>query len=538
MLFACTAKGRISKANFVAAIVFSSISTSAMADCLESSQPCLVAGLIPGVRTPIVDDVVDEARRRGVPVPDVGKAVEDAVIRNIPGAKEASKSVEKLGNDVLSTVKTTAHDTIRELQKTSGDVFTTIERAHEDGARTVLKAAKDIEATYRKAWHDTAKQTVRSLNDAADAAKAIQRFQSREFGNQLSAAQKAAKQLRDGKVIDAMWTASVEKAHGTEDNFFKATQESAVINAAAQAAAATYGGPGGAAAYAAWATYKATGDVNMALRAGALAALQTQTGGGVNSMPTGTVGEVLKKSAMAGAMGGIAVAAAGGDEKAVKDAFLRSAGNVLVQAGQDQVQNYSPVGKQALDTVQCISAKDTECFSKLSYVKNAKGSILKELKTEKLDPSQKVGKWSQLDPNSAEGKTAAVIARVSKLPKSDVIPMMDNKWVMTSTLGKFGSLEADKPTVVLTYVGTDAPFEFNSSYARVGAGYSCHVPHGAKRRVVLSGGGRSCHAVYYRENSPTSEVIWRSDHDGQICASKTTAFVAELRSLGIPCQRE
>ena len=31
-------------------------------------------------------------------------------------------------------------------------------------------------------------------------------------------------------------------------------------------------GQGGAAAYAAWATYKATGDVNMALRAGAVAA--------------------------------------------------------------------------------------------------------------------------------------------------------------------------------------------------------------------------------------------------------------------------
>jgi hypothetical protein len=521
-------------AGLSAGVFLVAVSTSAVADCLD--ERCLLAGLIPGIRIPIVDDGVDEARRRGVPLPDVGKAVEDAVIRNVPGAKEASKAVERLGSDVLTTVKTTANDTIRELQKTGGDVIATIERAHEDGARTVLKGAKDIEATYRKAWRDTAKQSERSLKDTADAAKAVQRFQSREFENQISAAQKAAKQLRDGKVIDAMWTASVDKAHGTEDNFFKAAQESAVINAAAQAAAATYGGPGGAAAYAAWATYKATGDVNMAFRAGALAALQSQAGVG-GDMPTGTVGEVLKKSAMAGTMGGVAVAAAGGDEKAVKEAFLKSAGNVLVQAGQDRAQHFSPGGKQALETVQCVSAKDTDCFSNLSYVKDAKGKILKELNTQKVDPTGKVGQWSRLNPNSPEGKAAALIARVSKLPKSDVIPLMDNKWVLTSTLGKSGTLEANKPTVVLTYVGPDAPFEFTSSYERIGTDYSCQVPHGALRRLVVRGGGKSCDAVYYREDPPTSQVIWRSQHHGTICAPKATAFVAHLNALGIPCKR-
>lgn len=525
----------VASAALGAGVVLMAVSTSVMADCLD--QPCLLAGLFPGIRVPIVDDVVDEARRHGVPLPDVGKAIDDAIIRNIPGAKEASKAVEKLGNGVLTTVKTTADDTIKELQTASGDVITTIERAHEDGARTVLKSAKDIEATYRKAWHDTTRQTERSLKDAADAAKAVQRFQSREFKEQLGAAQKAAKQLRDGKVIDAMWTSSVERAHGTEDNFFKATQESKVISAAAQAAAATYGGPGGAAAYAAWATYKATGDASMAFRAGALAALQAQAGAGVDSMPTGTVGEVVKKSAMAGAMGGIAVAAAGGDEKAVKEAFLKSAGNVLVQSGQDRARQFSPEAKQALDTVQCISASDTECFSNLSYVKDAKGKLMKELKTQKVDPKQKLGQWSQLDPNSPEGKAAALIARVSKLPKSDVIPLIDNKWVLTSTLGKSGTLQANTPTVVLTYVGPNAPFEFTSSYERVGADYSCQVPHGALRRLVVRGGGRSCDAVYYRENSPTSQVIWRSQHNGKICAPKATAFVAHLKSLGIVCNR-
>jgi hypothetical protein len=254
-------------------------------------------------------------------------------------------------------------------------------------------------------------------------------------------------------------------------------------------------------------------------------------------MPTGTVGEVVKKSVMAGAMGGIAVAAAGGDENAIKDAFLKSAGNVLVQAGRDRAQHFSPEGKQALETVQCISAKDSDCFSNLSYVKDAKGRILKELKTQKVDPTGKVGQWSRLDPNSPQGKAAALIARISKLPKSDVIPLIDKEWVLTSTLGKRGTLEANKPTVVLTYVGPDPPFEFTSSYERIGTDYSCQVPNGALRRLVVRGGGKSCDAVYYREDQPTSQVIWRSQHDGKFCAPKATAFVAHLTALGIPCKR-
>lgn len=183
-----------------------------------------------------------------------------------------------------------------------------------------------------------------------------------------------------------------------------------------------------------------------------------------------------------------------------------------------------------------MSAKDTECFSNLTYVKDAKGRIMKELKTEKLNPNQKIGQWSHLDPNSPEGKAAALIAGVSKLPKSDVIPLLDNKWVMTSTLGRSRSLEANKPTVVLTYVGINAPFEFTPSYTRVRADYSCQVPHGVMRRIVVRGGG-SCDAVYYRESAPTSQVIWRSEYDGAICTPKATELVSHLTSLGIACRR-
>src|ERR1700757_2916104 len=108
-----------------------------------------------------------------------------------------------------------------------------------------------------------------------------------------------------------MWGLATEPAQSGEENFAKATQESEVINAAAGSAAAVYGGPAGAAAYAAWSTYRRTGNADMALRAGILAGGTSQLGSSVAKMPAGTTGEIIKKAAVAGAAGGISVAAAG-----------------------------------------------------------------------------------------------------------------------------------------------------------------------------------------------------------------------------------
>ena len=58
------------------------------------------------------------------------------------------------------------------------------------------------------------------------------------------------------------------------------------------------------------------------------------------------------------------MAAAGGDEQAIKDGFLKSAGAVLVQGGSDKLKAYSPKAKDAYETVQCISARDVDCVVK------------------------------------------------------------------------------------------------------------------------------------------------------------------------------
>lgn len=376
----------------------------------------------------------------------------------------------QVAGDTLATIEKAGGDTVRTLQKAGGDVFVSVKKAGEDAISTTYKAANDATATYVKAWRDVGDQGKRSFDDAVDAGKAVGHFVENQAKAQLDAVNNAAKRVRDGKVVDAMWGLGTEPLKSSEENFAKATQESAVINAAAATAAAAYGGPAGASAYAAWSTYRQTGNADMALRAGLLAAVTSQTGSSIAQMPTGTTGEVIKKAAMAGAAGGIAVAAAGGDEQAITDGFLKSAGAVLVQAGTDKVKAYSPEAKDAYETVQCISARDVDCLSNTTWARDAQGKILYDeegnprIDTSKIDPDNYIGKWSEIDPKSQEGQANALVGRISKLPNAEVIPILNNQWVMTWTLGREQEIKYARPTVVLTYVGDDPPFVSRVTY--------------------------------------------------------------------------
>jgi hypothetical protein len=384
--------------------------------------------------------------------------------------EDVSRTTEKLGNDTLTTIEKAGGDTVRTLQKASGDTFATIQKAGDDSIRTISKAADDATATYVKAWRDIGEQGKRSFNDATEAGQAVSHFVESQVTSQSKAFDSAARRIREGKVVDSMWGLATEPLQSGEENFAKATQESSVINAAAGAAAVIYGGPAGAAAYAAWSTYRRTGDADLAIRAGILAAMTSQMGSSVSGMPAGTTDEIIMKAAIAGAAGGVSVAAAGGDEQAIKEGFLKSSGSVLIQGGSDKLKAYAPKAKGAFDTVQCISARDVDCLSNTTWVRDAKGKILYDedgkprIDTNRLDPKQYVGKWTGLAPESIESKKNAFIAQISKLPDMEAIPILKNQWVLTWTLGRDQDIEYKMPTVVLTHVGKNPPFNSTVKY--------------------------------------------------------------------------
>ena len=354
----CTAVLILSVPIKVSACTFGIDSPSCWTDKLPKPPRCVVGRDPPSCWTGVHNDNLPKPADLLKPLPPPLQAVVDKYVPGVPPA------IEKLGDDTLATFQKAGGDTVRTLQRAGDDTFVTTQKAAEDSITTTYKAAGDATATYVKGWRDSYEQDKKSFNDAVDAEKAASHFVENQGKGLENAAKNAEKRLRDGKVVDSMWGLYTEPLQSSEENFAKATQESKVINAAAATAAAVYGGPAGAAAYAAWSTYRQNRQRRHGVPCRMLAAVTSKAGSSVAAMPSGTTGEIIRKAAVAGAAGGISVAAAGGDEQAIKDGFLKSAGAVLIQGGSDQLKAYSPEAKDAYDTVQCISARDVDCVIK------------------------------------------------------------------------------------------------------------------------------------------------------------------------------
>ena len=408
-----------------------------------------------------------------IPLVKYPKALSQPVQGLLGGLGDSTRVIRELGDATLTSFYNSAGDVVRTLEKSNGDVIATVRKAGEDTVRTTYTVANDAAATYVRSWQDVGEQGRRSFDDAVDAGEAAGQFLENQAKSELDIFDSAVKRVQDGKVIDAMWEVGTEQLRANEENFAKATQQSSLINSAAASVAAAYGGPAGAAAFAAWSTYRQTGNADLALRAGLLAAATSQQGSTVAQLPAGSVGEVVKKAAIAGAAGGIAVAAAGGDEQAIKDGFLRSSGAVLIQRGTDEFKAYSPNAQDAYNAVQCISARDVDCLSKTTWVKE-RGKIVYDtygkpiVNDMRIDPAKYVGKWSAIDPKSAQGEVDALIAQASKLPKMEAIPLLKNKWVLTWNFGKQENINYAYPVAVLTYVGESPPFNFEVDYESLG----------------------------------------------------------------------
>lgn len=472
----------------------------------------------------------------------------------------------------------------REIRLAAGNVVRTYQKAGADIVATIHKAADNAYATYVKSIEDGAREAKKGFDDSVEAVGAASRFAERQLKAMENDAQKAARRFQEGKLADAVWHWSSDHMNSSEENFFKATQESELIKQAGAAAATAYGGPGGAAAYAAWSTYKATGDPNMAFRAGFIAAASSQAGGYTSEMPKGTLGEVVKKAAMAGAAGGIAVAAAGGDHEAIQKGFLQAGGAVLVQSSNDAVKGYSPKAKKALTVYGCISARDVDCFSKSTYAKDTKkflkdkfGKPIEQIQKSETIQTANVA-WKNYNKISEEAKKLAHVTNISKLPGKEAIPILNNRYVMTWSYRDGEAVKTSVPTVVLTQVAQKPAFKYKATYsssedlavvaaagnisklsaktkpqrtqsaqAKAAPGnpgantgtsvaYICPL-NGFDRTVTVTPYRLGCEAWYKSENQQ-STLIWRTDNKRQACMAEARKFVdTKLRQKGIRCRR-
>ncbi len=228
-----------------------------------------------------------------------------------------------------------------------------------DAVRELGKAISDLGKNVDKGIRDTGNEIERARRNIETAGAAIAEYVQAKTEGTIKSTSNALERVREGKAIDALWHIGTDQIRIEDQAASKAALKSEIIRTVGQIAASVYGGPGGAAAYAAWLTYhQSGGDVELALKVGIIAGATSWAMQGAGKMPTEdatgnlVVSSVGKKVAVTAAIGGLAVAAAGGNEDAVRDGFLRAGAMVLIQEGY---HNYT---KHALNEEALKASKD------------------------------------------------------------------------------------------------------------------------------------------------------------------------------------
>jgi len=392
--------------------------------------------------------------------------------------KDIGKTGEKAIQDIGKTGEKALHDTGNFLDKTGREIGNA-GRDIDRWARTG-KCGGDICDTVGKAIKDTEAEGKRTIENVEEAGVAAAKFTERQVQGVGKTLSDAEKRIREGKVIDAVWHLATDPVKHTEDNAAKLAQESKYIRAVGQIAAGAYGGPGGSAAYAAWLTYKQTGDFELALKTGLITGATSYTNAEIATIPSD---ELVAKTVLAGAVGGAAVAASGGDNQAVLEGFLLSGGMVLVQDGYKKISGHDldeDSLKHSEGPPYCVKVTQAalkansgnSCIPKEDiYARDADGRILYEDK-EKTIPIFKdksklmaeldnrrphVGRMAAPGETGITQETGSFMQGLSKVPGMNAMSVFHDQWAVNWDMDPITNAATIPPAIVITYLGAGGP---------------------------------------------------------------------------------
>lgn len=380
--------------------------------------------------------------------------------------------------------------------KTGGVLADTVKQAGNavadlDEWQRTGKCGGDICDTLDKALRDSRDEAQRAKENVEDAGQAIGAFfeaQAQGVGHALSDSEK---RFREGKFIDAMWHLATDPIRNTENSAALVAQESSLLAAIGNVAASAYGGPGGAAAYSAWLTYKATGSLDAAIRIGVITAATAYANVEVAKIPNTEANYLLKRAVISGAITGAGVAAAGGDDQAMLDAMLMSAGMVVVQDQYQKITEHTLDDKslqhskgpaycinvtsavmQGATTPNCVPTEDI-------YVRDTQGKIQFEDNAGKVpklkDPKRLMAMLDAKRPhvglmsspgdtgmvNTLFGETGPVMTAVSKVPGMNAMGVLHDQVMINAELsgvtGTILNVATIPPAMVVTYIGAGGP---------------------------------------------------------------------------------
>ena len=341
------------------------------------------------------------------------------------------------------------------------------------------------------------KEAERGLHNVGEAIDAAHKFLGDQFESAGESVDNAAQRVREGKLVDAWWHFIYDPYQFSEKNAAKMFQRSSLLRTVGSVAASAYGGPAGAAAFAAWYTYRATGDAELALRTGAIVGAVSYAQGEISSLPDD---EVASKAILAGTVTGLGVAAAGGDEDDVREAFLKSGAMVLVQDGYRRAVNRADVPDEdqiRLDRKRLQAAKDrsalapdsqspTFCMSAAvgsadcappegALIRDENGKVI-DIDWQKAGPEyshpgkfspspaelKALEDWSKEIQNDIIGENGPVMTTVAAIPGMNAMSLFHDRWAILwgmegSALGEAANVATIVPATILVYTGTEGP---------------------------------------------------------------------------------
>lgn len=441
------------------------------------------------------------------------------------------------------------------------------------------KAGGDVERTVRQAGGDAARELKAAQREVEGAATATYRYSVRQAEGSVETLRQAERRFREGKVIDAVWHLGLQPVQNSSDNAAQAALESSIVATAMSTAASTYGGPGGAAAYATWLAYYQTGgDANAALRVGLISAIKAYGTQAAPDPATAGLSETFKHAAVGGAMSGLAVAAAGGSPEEIQKTMIATAGSILVQDGYRSLSQNASVAEftKAARQVYCLKSAversdDASCPSLKDYVTDADGRIAmldtsgnvqyvdvaKEIpgadwlllsKQEAMAKAADIAgiNLDQLPVKEIDEKVKAAVLAANKVKGANIIALMDDRWALSYEPARAVSqLEAAvAPSVLLSYTGI-SPAQVAADATKVLDAslptqpqeiVSCTKGESIERIWVAKGKeSQDLRCVVGQEIDGTVGAAWYAKNDGNYCQPRMLEMAKTLMTKGYSC---
>jgi hypothetical protein len=323
-----------------------------------------------------------------------------------------------------------------------------------------------------------------------------------------------AAQAREQQLIENLWQAGTRDDAINELAAERVARGYVFASAEAQLGRSVYGGPAGGAAYAAWWAYRQPGGTAaQAVRVGLLAG-QGLWEAELGSDPQGAAAQRVHSTSLAAALGGVAVAAAGGDEQALRAAFFDSGAAVLLQDGAQ---------------LYCFSAR-VQCQN-LPPTPTPTASASRAGRN--LDPLQPVAPGVGMDfPAFAPG------SQMPALPRPQGSLALDQGWALSWQMPQGVERGVLYPTVVLSQGGSATPVP-TAAPVQMATSTRVICERGADSRSIWllpadPKAGYVCRAMY-QVAQQTPAVLWNALQNPEVCAAKAEARADQHEAQGYTC---